>query len=66
MKKFWILPLFILWVLAAGQLVQGRASEEDRVVEVFANVGAFDQSSVVEYYGVYKKTFWNWMNARCS
>lgn len=57
MKKFWILPLFILWVLAAGQLVQGRASEEDRVVEVFANVGAFDQSSVVEYYGVYKKDF---------
>lgn len=57
MKKGWIIPLFILWVLAAGQIVQGRMMEEERVAEVFANVGSFDQTTVVEYYGVYKDDF---------
>lgn len=57
MRKRWIIPLFILWILAAGQLVWGHQNEAERVTEVFAHVGTEEQTSVVEYYGVYKKDF---------
>lgn len=57
MRKRWILALFILWSLAAGQLVQGYDKEEKRAAEVFAQVGTGEQTGVVEYYGVYKEEF---------
>lgn len=58
-RKRWIIALFILWTLAAGQLAQGHAREEERVAQVFARVGEEAQTSVVEYYGVYEKDFLN-------
>lgn len=52
-KKRWLIALFLLWVLAASQLAQGRELEKERVVEVFARVGEGEQKGVAEYYGVY-------------
>jgi len=58
MKKVWISCLFLLWLLAGMQLVRGKQYEEDKVItEVFAEVGEEEQSSIVEYYGVYKNDF---------
>lgn len=51
-RKRWLAALFILWALAVGQLVQGHTEEEQRIVEVFAQVGGEEQTSRVEYFGI--------------
>ncbi len=51
-RKRWLIALFILWALAVGQLVQGHTEEEQRIVEVFAQVGGEEQTSRVEYFGI--------------
>lgn len=54
MKKFAVILLGVLWVLAGVQLLADKDSkEEERIVEVFGKVGNAAQSSVVEYYGTY-------------
>ena len=58
MKKLGIFILAALWLLAGiQQLVHGSDTREDKIVQVFAQVGTKQQESVVEYYGVYKKDF---------
>ncbi len=57
MKKRWIIALVLLWILAAGQLADGHEKEEERVVEVFSQMGTGEQTGVVEYYGVYKEEY---------
>ena len=59
MKKLGFLILIALWVLAGIQLVYGKDTQEDKIVQVFAQVGTQEQESVVEYYGVYKREFLN-------
>lgn len=54
-RKRWLAALFILWALAVGQLVQGHTEEEQRIVEVFAQVGGKEQTSRVEYFGICDK-----------
>lgn len=54
MKKMWIVPIVLLWMLATYQFVQGHQVDEKKVVEVLADVGAMEQMSVVEYYGEYR------------
>lgn len=56
-KKRWLIALFMLWILAAGQMVQGHVQGEKKVTEVFARVGGQEQTGVVEYYGVYEKGY---------
>ena len=51
--------MIALWVLAGIQLVYGKDTQEDKIVQVFAQVGTQEQESVVEYYGVYKREFLN-------
>lgn len=58
MKKLGLVILAALWFLAGiQQLVYGGDTREDKIVQVFAQVGTKQQESVVEYYGVYKKDF---------
>lgn len=55
MKKFALVLLGLLWILAGVQLLADKdAKEEQRIVEVFGKVGNVSQSSVVEYYGTCK------------
>lgn len=56
-RKRWLIALFLLWSLAVTQLVQGHEQEQDRVAEVFAQVGEQEQTGVVEYYGIYEGEF---------
>ena len=55
LKKRWLVSLFLLWILAVGQLAQGHEQEEEKVAGVFARIGEQEQTGAVEYYGVYKK-----------
>ena len=57
LKKRWLVSLFLLWILAVGQLAQGHEQEEEKVAGVFARIGEQEQTGAVEYYGVYKKEF---------
>lgn len=57
MKKAAILLLLVLWVAAGVQMAYGKNGEENKIVEVLAEVGSEEQSSVVEYYGVYHKEY---------
>lgn len=52
-RKRWLVALFLLWSLAVSQLVRGHEEEQERVAEVFAQVGEQEQTGVVEYYGTY-------------
>lgn len=53
-RKRWLVALFLLWSLAVSQLVRGHEEEQERVAEVFAQVGEQEQTGVVEYYGTYE------------
>ena len=53
LRKRWLVALFLLWSLAVSQLVRGHEEEQERVAEVFAQVGEQEQMGVVEYYGTY-------------
>lgn len=58
MKKYWVGCLVLLWFLTGSLLSQGKLIEDSEIItEVFANIGEEQQSSVVEYYGAYKKKY---------
>lgn len=58
MRKIGFALLLLLWVMAGVDMVYGKGgSDEERIVQVFADVGQEEQESVVEYFGVYKEDF---------
>ena len=48
LKKRWLVSLFLLWILAVGQLAQGHEQEEEKVAGVFARIGEQEQTGAVE------------------
>ena len=56
-KKLGLVFIGMLWVAAMLPPFQKNQKEDEKIIEVFGSVGTMAQTSVVEYYGIYNKSF---------